>query len=75
MKAEEPAAFERSCQLEDTLNQRRRALGRDPVYLTRFGRPLREVFAHDQLVLPLLDPADPGQGADLGVCESGYRMT
>lgn len=43
MRAEEPELFARSCRLEDTLNARRAALGKDPVYLTRFNRPLRRV--------------------------------
>lgn len=39
----------KSVLLEDTLNARRDALGKDHVYLTRFGRPLNEVFANTQL--------------------------
>lgn len=41
---DEPDLFARSCQLEDLLNTRRATLGKDPVYLTRFGAPLAEVI-------------------------------
>lgn len=44
----EPELFAKSVLLEDTLNERRAMLGKDPVYLTRFGRPLRDVFASVQ---------------------------
>lgn len=65
MRRDEPELFEKSCQLEDTLNERRRMLGKDEVYLTRFGRPLRDVTTGDQL--SLVDD-DPG-------CDSGWCMT
>ena len=70
LQREEPALFARACDLEALLNERRRALGRDPVYLTRFGRPLAEVFAHQQGVL-----FGSSLGADLDTCESGFCMT
>ncbi len=60
-----------ACQVEALLLTRRRKLGRDPVYLTRFGRRLPEVFAHQQGVLfPTTDPS-----ADLDACEADYCMT
>jgi len=71
MQREEPELFARACDLEALLIARRRELGRDPVYLTRFGRPLGEVFAHRQGVLFDHDPGGPG----LDTCESGYCMT
>lgn len=52
---------------EDTLNERRTMLGKDPVYLTRFGIPLREAIDTDQELLPLA-------GAD-GACDSGWCFT
>lgn len=52
---DEPELFARSCELESLLNDRRAALGKDPVYLTRFGRPLAEVVGTPQDTLPLLD--------------------
>ncbi len=70
MQREEPELFAQACDLEALLNQRRRELGRDPVYLTRFGRPLGEVFAARQGVL-----TDSHGATDLEVCESGYCMT
>lgn len=66
MRRDEPDLFERSCQLEDLLNERRRTLGRDEVYLTRFGKPLRDVTTGDQLVI-----TDDGSGS----CDSGWCMT
>ena len=56
--------FAQSCQLEDYLNERRQRLGKDPVYFTRFGRPLREVFSGG-VQLDMFDPAS-------GACDSGY---
>lgn len=58
-KRQEPDLFERSCELEDLLNKRRAQLGKDPVWLTRHGRPLAEVV-DDQLVLDGLDGCDSG---------------
>lgn len=52
MKRDEPELFAKSVQLERTLNERRAALGRDPVWLTDALRPLDEVVGdHDQLDL------------------------
>lgn len=65
LRDDEPDLFERSCALEDTLNARRDALGKDHVYLTRFGRPLRDVIPEGVETLPL---ADDG-------CDSGWCMT
>ena len=44
-------------------------LGKDPVYLTRFGKPLAEAIAERQTDLPgLLDP-------DTDSCDEGYCWT
>lgn len=67
MRRDEPELFERSCQLEDTLNERQEELERAPVYLTRAGVPLRDAIAADQDLLPLAD--------DDGACDSGWCMT
>lgn len=66
-----PDLFDQSCHLEDTLNARRAKLGKDPVYLTRFGRPLRDVFKHVQGAL-FEDPAwDEDDGYRCGdVCDT-----
>lgn len=61
---ETPELFEKSVLLEDTLNERRAMLGKDPVFLTRFGVPLRQAIATEQDTLPT-DPAD-------GDCDSGW---
>ncbi|MFC6090848.1 phosphoadenosine phosphosulfate reductase [Saccharothrix lopnurensis] len=68
MRAEEPELFERSAQLEDLLNERREALGKDRVYLTRFNKPLRHVVDEGVQLLPLADDGD-------GSCDSGWCMT
>lgn len=70
MARDEPELFERAAELESLLNQRRQLLGKDPVYLTRFATPLREVFAgtENQLLLPLAD--DDGAGCDGGWCHT-----
>lgn len=67
-RREEPELFEKSCQLEDILNERRATLGKDPVYLTRFGRPLREAIPDGVDLLPMFDETD-------GLCDSGWCMT
>lgn len=67
MRHDEPDLFAKCVELEDTLNARRETLGRDPVYLTRFNKPLIEVTTpQEQLALAL-----PSDGSD---CESGWCM-
>ncbi|MDK0520355.1 phosphoadenosine phosphosulfate reductase [Streptomyces sp. ML-6] len=68
MRRNEPDLFEKSCQLEELLNERRDELGKDHVYLTRFGRPLREAIPDGVDLLPMFDEAD-------GLCDSGWCMT
>lgn len=65
MARDEPDLFARSIELEDTLNARRDMLGKDHVYLTRFGMPLRDAIGTDQ---PLLF-ADADEN---GECDSGW---
>ncbi|MGW1814234.1 phosphoadenosine phosphosulfate reductase [Streptomyces sp. NPDC002125] len=64
MRRNEPELFEKSCQLEDLLNKRRDALGKDHVYLTRFNKPLRQAIPDGVDLLPMFDEAD-------GACDSG----
>lgn len=55
MARDEPELFGKACELEETLNERRDRLGKDHVYLTRFGRPLRAVVAasgEQQVLIP-----------------------
>lgn len=58
-KRQEPDLFEKSSALEDLLNERRDSLGKDHVYLTRHGKPLRLVV-DDQLTLDGMDSCDSG---------------
>ncbi|MEI5100357.1 phosphoadenosine phosphosulfate reductase [Streptomyces sp. PmtG] len=67
-RRDEPELFEKACRLEDLLNERREELGKDHVYLTRFGRPLREAIPDGVDLLPIFDEAD-------GACDSGWCMT
>jgi hypothetical protein len=89
MRRDRPALFDRACRLEDLLNDRRRSLGKDPVWLTRFNRPLRDAITPAQDLLPGLDltwaspdpDADPdGDQADAadpagGQCDNGACFT
>lgn len=60
----EPVLFAKSCDLEDMLNRRRTALGKDAVWFSTRLRPLREVVEDDGQ----MDLIDDG-------CETGYCMT
>lgn len=68
MARDEPDLFDRICQLEDTLNRRREALGKDPVFLTRFAIPLRAAIGTNQPLLPLLADDDEDGECDTGYC-------
>jgi hypothetical protein len=66
MRRAEPVLFYRAADIEDTLNARRDAAGKDRVYLTRFGKPLRDVIIEEQ---PGLDfGTGPGETCDEGYC-------
>jgi hypothetical protein len=71
MRRDEPELFDRACQLETLLIERRAALGKDPVYLTRYGRPLARAIPGGQLTL--FDAFDP-HGED-ALCDSGRCFT
>ncbi|MEV5690714.1 hypothetical protein [Micromonospora globbae] len=66
-RRDRPELFARACALEDLLNDRRAALGKDPVYLTRFNRPLAAAVAVAQDMLPGFD-ADDDALCDNGAC-------
>lgn len=68
LRRERPDLFDRSVQLERTLNERRARLGKDPVWLTRFARPLDEAIAEPENLLPMFDEVD-------GQCDSGRCFT
>lgn len=44
MAVERPELFKKVVALEDRLNEKRAAMGKDDVYFTRFGRPIHEVI-------------------------------
>ena len=64
LKERHPALFARAAELERTLSERSVAIGRMPVYLTRFAKPL-PMAVDDGGQLPLPDPDD-------GTCDSGF---
>lgn len=63
LKEHEPALFQKSADLERLINDRRAALGRDPMWLTRMLVPLEQAVQGTQHEL------------DFDACESGYCMT
>jgi hypothetical protein len=65
MARREPDLFEKAANLETMLNERRVVLGKDPVWLTRFNKPLREAIDTSQLEL---FPGGPGETCDEGYC-------
>lgn len=66
LRRESPDLWEKAVAMEKMLNERRDMLGKDHVYLTRYGRPIDEVV-QDQLVLGLDDA-----GTDEAPCDSGH---
>jgi hypothetical protein len=67
MRRDRPELFTRACALEDLLNTRRAALDKDPVWLTRFNRPLKSAIGVAQDMLPgFADDAD--YTCDNGAC-------
>lgn len=83
MRRDRPALFQRAAALETLLNQRRTELGRDPVFLTRFNRPLPDAVAVEQDPLPGLDHPDQPTNAsgdvespeDDATCDNGACWT
>lgn len=71
MARSEPELFAKAADLEDTLNRRRDERGKDHVFLTRLGRPLRLVASADQQTLPFADAAEDERDQ----CDSGWCMT
>jgi hypothetical protein len=74
MRRDRPDLFTRACDLETLLNRRRTQLGKDPVWLTRFGKPLAHAVPAAQPTLPGLDDhdtttdPDDDAGCDNGAC-------
>lgn len=69
MRRDQPELFALSQHLEDTLNERRSVLGKDPVYLTRFNRRLSDAIAEAQPSLWTDGHFNDGQ------CDEGYCWT
>lgn len=69
MRRDEPELFFKAAELEATLIARRAMLGKDPVFLTRFNKPLSEAIGEAQEMLPGF------QGADIDTCDEGYCWT
>lgn len=67
MRRDEPELFWRAADLEAQLIARRERLGKDPVYLTRFNKPLADAIGEAQEMLPL--------GVEWDQCDSGHCMT
>jgi hypothetical protein len=67
MRRERPELFGRAVQLERMLNERRDALGKDHVFLMRYGRPLDETVTAD--IQQVFDFGDEG------ACDSGFCFT
>lgn len=79
MRRDRPALFDRAADLEELLNVRRAELGKDPVWLTRFNRPLPAAIPTAQDPLPGLDALtisspDPGPEDD-ATCDNGACWT
>lgn len=69
MRRTAPDLFTKSCQLESLLNERRSRLGKDAVYLTRFGKPLDRAIPDGWDTLPF-DAWD-----ETALCDSGRCFT
>lgn len=65
MRRQEPALFGQAVALEALLNDRRDVLGKDHVFLTRYGKPLALAIAGGQ---GTLDGMDTDQHCDNGWC-------
>jgi hypothetical protein len=66
MRRDEPVLFHKAADLETLLNSRRIEANRDPVYLTRFGKPLADAIHEAN---PALDfGTGPGETCDEGYC-------
>lgn len=68
-RRDEPELFSAAIRLEETINERRAAIGRDSAYLTRYGRPLAEAIP-----APVVEDEDAEETGD-GGCDSGWCMT
>jgi len=75
MRREEPELFARAVVLEEMLNLRRRALGKDAVFLHASARPLAQAVGEQPLLLEGVAVGSGVQSAmDAEACEAGYCM-
>jgi hypothetical protein len=68
MRRDRPDLFGKAAALEGLLNERRDKLGKDHVYLTRFGRPIADAIPAAQLGLFADGGMDNGDSCDEGYC-------
>lgn len=67
MRRDEPDLFQRAVDLERRVVEKRAAIGKHPLYLTRFGRPLDEAIDEAQSTLPGFEGHES--------CDEGYCWT
>lgn len=67
MRQEQPELFEKAADLEALLNERRTMLGKAPMWLTRFRKPLRDAIGEQSMMQFEDEYSD--------MCESGYCMS
>jgi len=68
LRRDRPDLFLKAADLEALLNNRRHGQGKDPLYLTRFGKPLTEAIPVAQDALFGFDE----YGMDTDECDEGY---
>lgn len=68
MRRDRPEVFAAAADMERRINERLASHDRDPVYLSRFGRPLADALGPGVQLPMMLDDADGG-------CDSGYCGT
>ena len=66
MRRDEPELFHKAADLEKLLNERRAILGKDPVWLTRFNKPLEEAIPFPIHVW--ISARGRAEGCDSGHC-------
>ena len=67
MARDRPDLFAQAEQIEADVIARRAAIGKDPAYLTRYGRPLADAISEAQATLPGLEGIGES-GCDEGAC-------
>jgi 3'-phosphoadenosine 5'-phosphosulfate sulfotransferase (PAPS reductase)/FAD synthetase len=67
MRRDEPELFWSAAELEQSMNDRRDGIGREPAFLTRFGKPLPQAIPEAQDMLPGFEMPG-GDGCDSGYC-------